>query len=76
MKCIDPWLINNRRQCPVCKRYVFPNQENSNEDANSGHQSTTATTEQTPLVRTNDDQSTVETETNQPLISGNYCSIF
>ena len=47
MKCIDPWLLNNRRQCPVCKRYVFPNQENSDEEESNNH----TTTERTPLLQ-------------------------
>ena len=53
MKCIDPWLLNNRRQCPVCKRYVFPNQENSDEE-----RPTRASSEQTPLcaLSTNNQQ--------------------
>lgn len=50
MKCIDPWLLNNRRQCPVCKRYVFPNPDESEED----DQGRTAT-ERTPLLRSNDE---------------------
>jgi hypothetical protein len=50
MKCIDPWLLNNRRQCPVCKRYVFPNQDNSDEENNSH-----TATERTPLIRQSDD---------------------
>lgn len=54
MKCIDPWLLNNRRQCPVCKRYVFPNQDHSDEEESSGH----AATERTPLIRPSDEDST------------------
>ncbi|CAF0786037.1 unnamed protein product [Didymodactylos carnosus] len=45
MKCIDPWLLNNRRQCPICKRYVFPNRDQDSEDE-SDHRPT----EQTPLL--------------------------
>jgi hypothetical protein len=51
MKCIDPWLLNSRRQCPVCKRYVFPNHDNSDEEDNHDQ----AATEQTPLIRPSDD---------------------
>jgi hypothetical protein len=51
MKCIDPWLVNNRRQCPVCKRYVFPNHDNSDEEESVGHRAT----EQTPLIQPSDD---------------------
>jgi hypothetical protein len=64
MKCIDPWLLNSRRQCPVCKRYVFPNQENS-DDENSGQQRTRASTEQTPLIHSNEDNSTNEIPRNR-----------
>ncbi|UJR35273.1 hypothetical protein I4U23_028037 [Adineta vaga] len=52
MKCIDPWLLNNRRQCPVCKRYVFPDHDNSDEESNDH-----AATEQTPLIRPSNDDS-------------------
>jgi hypothetical protein len=49
MKCIDPWLLNNRRQCPVCKRYVFPNHDNSDEESDNH-----AATERTPLIQPSD----------------------
>jgi hypothetical protein len=58
MKCIDPWLLNNRRQCPVCKRYVFPNNDNSDERT---------PTEQTPLMNSNDNDSVTEISRNRPL---------
>ncbi|CAF0824551.1 unnamed protein product [Didymodactylos carnosus] len=45
-KCIDPWLLNNRRQCPVCKRYVFPNRDQDSDDDSDHHP-----TEQTHLLR-------------------------
>lgn len=53
MKCIDPWLLNNRRQCPICKRYVFPNRDNSDEDENNVQ----TATEQTPLIQSSSDNS-------------------
>ena len=52
MKCIDPWLLNNRRQCPVCKRYVFPNHDNSDEEESNGQ----TATERTPLIQPSDDE--------------------
>jgi hypothetical protein len=52
MKCIDPWLLNSRRQCPVCKRYVFPDHDNSDEETNSH-----TVTERTPLIQPSDDNS-------------------
>ena len=55
MKCIDPWLLNNRRQCPVCKRYVFPNHDNSDEESNEH-----TTTERTPLIQPSNDDSMPE----------------
>ncbi|CAF1146563.1 unnamed protein product [Adineta steineri] len=65
VKCIDPWLINNRRQCPVCKRYVFPNQHNSDEESNDTPR-VRVHTEQTPLVHSNDTNSTIDiSETSQ-----------
>ncbi|CAF3319142.1 unnamed protein product [Rotaria socialis] len=53
MKCIDPWLVNNRRQCPICKRYVFPNHDNSDEEENNGP----TITERTPLIPSSSDNS-------------------
>ncbi|CAM4741859.1 unnamed protein product [Rotaria magnacalcarata] len=53
MKCIDPWLVNNRRQCPICKRYVFPNHDNSDEEENNGP----TMTERTPLIPSSSDNS-------------------
>jgi hypothetical protein len=50
MKCIDPWLLNSRRQCPVCKRYVFPDQDNSDDEENNAQ-----ATEQTPLIQPSND---------------------
>ncbi|CAF1258816.1 unnamed protein product [Adineta steineri] len=63
VKCIDPWLINNRRQCPVCKRYVFPNQHNSDEES-SDPPRVRVHTEQTPLIHSNDTNSTMDISQN------------
>ena len=69
MKCIDPWLINNRRQCPVCKRYVFPNQDHSDDDDDyHGHtnaQQQRTPTEQTPLMNPNHESSGSEASRNR-----------
>lgn len=68
MKCIDPWLIENRRQCPVCKRYVFPEERPSDEEENNVHEPTRVITERTPLITSNiitDDQPS----RNQPINS-------
>lgn len=69
MKCIDPWLLNNRRQCPICKRYVFPNQENSDEEDNHAH----AATEQTPLIQPSPDNSVINLSRNRQI--GSYIHI-
>ena len=53
MKCIDPWLIENRRQCPVCKRYVFPDEDNSDDNESNVRETTRTPTEQTPLISNN-----------------------
>jgi hypothetical protein len=71
MKCIDPWLLNNRRQCPVCKRYVFPNLDNSDEDGSRDHQQPAAATERTPLVHSNDNNLTTEISRNQQILRKN-----
>ncbi|CAF0894054.1 unnamed protein product [Rotaria sp. Silwood1] len=65
MKCIDPWLINNRRQCPVCKRYVFSDHDNPDEEESDIHQQARTPTEQTPLVYANDNNSTTDASTSQ-----------
>jgi len=65
MKCIDPWLLNNRRQCPVCKRYVFPNHDNSDEEENHNDQQARTPTEQTPLMNSNNSDSVTEISRNR-----------
>ena len=67
MKCIDPWLLNNRRQCPVCKRYVFPNQDHSDEEETNDRQQTRTATEQTPLMNPNDNNSETDISRNRQL---------
>jgi len=62
MKCIDPWLLNNRRQCPVCKRYVFPDHDNSDEESH-----THTVTERTPLIQPSDDDSVTTLSRNRQI---------
>ncbi|CAF1359281.1 unnamed protein product [Adineta ricciae] len=50
MKCIDRWLIDHRRQCPVCKRYVFPNHDHSDDEESGGRPQQRVSTEHTPLI--------------------------
>ena len=59
MKCIDPWLINNRRQCPVCKRYVFPHRAEGDEDDTS-EQQPRQSSERTPLLQSTSTSPVVE----------------
>jgi hypothetical protein len=47
-KCIDPWLLNNKRVCPVCKRKVIPG-DSSDEEETVG-QTATEPSESTPLL--------------------------
>jgi hypothetical protein len=35
-KCIDPWLTKNRKVCPVCKRKVLPNEDDSSSETEDG----------------------------------------
>ncbi|XP_038051034.1 E3 ubiquitin-protein ligase RNF13-like isoform X1 [Patiria miniata] len=50
-KCVDPWLTNNRRTCPVCKRKVVPTGEaDSDESESEDDDSTASPTEHTPLL--------------------------
>jgi hypothetical protein len=67
MKCIDPWLVNSRRQCPVCKRYVFPNQDHSDDEENNNNnrQQPRTPTEQTPLMNPNNDNSDADASGNR-----------
>lgn len=46
MKCIDPWLLDSRRQCPVCKRYVFGQSDRSDGERTNGR----TNDERTPLL--------------------------
>ncbi|XP_017773958.1 PREDICTED: E3 ubiquitin-protein ligase RNF13-like [Nicrophorus vespilloides] len=45
-KCIDPWLTKARRDCPVCKRKVFVNDEVPYSDTDSD----TDSDDRTPLL--------------------------
>ena len=47
-KCVDPWLLNNKRVCPVCKRKVIPG-DSSDDEGNTG-QPTQEPSESTPLL--------------------------
>ena len=59
MKCIDPWLLNSRRQCPVCKRYVFPDQDHSDEE-NRQQQATRTSDEHTPLLQSTENSTEID----------------
>lgn len=47
-KCIDPWLMNNRRNCPLCKRKItFGDTE---DDSDSEDSELISPAEDTPLI--------------------------
>jgi len=48
IKCIDPWLTRNRRTCPVCKRKVFPGQNDSSDSEDDSDED-----ERAPLLGNN-----------------------
>ena len=54
-KCIDPWLLKNKRTCPVCKRRVVPKsprRRNDTENADSSDSDDAEEgNEQQPLLR-------------------------
>ena len=50
MKCVDPWLLNNKRVCPVCKRKVIPGDETDTEDESDDEEPHDRATERTPLL--------------------------
>ncbi|OQV12878.1 E3 ubiquitin-protein ligase RNF13 [Hypsibius exemplaris] len=49
-KCVDPWLLNNKRVCPVCKRKVIPGDSSDDEGTTAGSQTTADPSETTPLL--------------------------
>ncbi|XP_071491184.1 E3 ubiquitin-protein ligase RNF13-like isoform X1 [Diadema antillarum] len=48
-KCIDPWLTNNRRTCPICKRKVVPPGV-ADSDEESDSEAGDSPNENTPLL--------------------------
>lgn len=46
-KCIDPWLMNNRRNCPLCKRKITFGEP---DDSDSEDSELTSPAENTPLL--------------------------
>ncbi|XP_075537323.1 godzilla E3 ubiquitin protein ligase isoform X1 [Dermacentor variabilis] len=48
-KCIKPWLLHNRRTCPICKRKVILPGMNPNSDSETEDEGANAT-ERTPLL--------------------------
>ncbi|GLV41438.1 godzilla E3 ubiquitin protein ligase [Carabus blaptoides fortunei] len=52
-KCIDPWLTNNRRVCPVCKRKVFAHDEQPTPDSDSDSDADDTTPLINPVDRNN-----------------------
>ncbi|XP_055344852.1 E3 ubiquitin-protein ligase RNF13-like [Paramacrobiotus metropolitanus] len=49
-KCVDPWLLNNKRVCPVCKRKVIPGDDSDDEATTGGGRSSAEPSEVTPLL--------------------------
>ncbi|XP_042903433.1 E3 ubiquitin-protein ligase RNF13 isoform X2 [Parasteatoda tepidariorum] len=47
-KCIDPWLMHNRRNCPLCKRKITFG--DSGDDSDSDDSEMTSPAENTPLL--------------------------
>lgn len=47
-KCIDPWLMNNRRNCPLCKRKILFG--DSGDESESEDSELTSPAENTPLL--------------------------
>lgn len=52
-KCIEPWLLENRRTCPICKRKVILPGMDPNSDSESDEEGGPAT-ERTPLLAGSD----------------------
>lgn len=61
-KCIDPWLTESRRTCPVCKRKVFPcsrrnggtSDSDSDSETEDGGSDRSMPNESTPLLNSGD----------------------
>lgn len=49
-KCIDPWLLDNRRTCPICKRKVQLPGMDPDSDSESDTDMGRGATERTPLL--------------------------
>ena len=72
MKCIDPWLLNSRRQCPVCKRYVFPQLDDPDQTNSDEQQQTQTSNERTPLIENVDRSPPSRTRYSRSKFSNNH----
>lgn len=52
MKCIDPWLTENRKLCPICKRKVVKEDSDSDSEGGGSDPAGQSADERSPLVNT------------------------
>ncbi|KAG1714096.1 E3 ubiquitin-protein ligase RNF13 [Nymphon striatum] len=67
-KCVDPWLTNNKRTCPVCKRKVFIDTDEADSEDDSEPEPS-GSTESTPLLSSNQSRGNTNYGFNRSLLS-------
>lgn len=62
-KCIDPWLTENRRNCPICKQKLcVPGITDSESENDAENERNNNATEQTPLLNNTNSSSQAQNE--------------